>query len=112
MRAKKEFPDVVERWFRDQAANLWPAALGSLSFRRCPCVREHCEACRSGEQHSSYVLYGRIKGRRSSIYVPEELVPEVEQCLDNGRTLQELLYQSAFRYIKALKHEREQRSKG
>jgi len=111
MRAKNEFPDVVERWFRDQAANLWPAALGSLSFRRCPCVREHCEACRSGEQHSSYVLYGRIKGRRSSIYVPEELVPEVRRCLDHGRALEELLYQTAPRYVQALKRERDQ-SKG
>ena len=69
-------------------------------------MREHCEACRSGEQHSSYVLYGRTKGRRSAIYVPDELVPEVQRSLDNGRTLQELLYESASRYIKALKHDR------
>ena len=69
-------------------------------------MREHCEACRSGEQHSSHVLYGRIEGRRSAIYVPDELVPAVQRCLDNGRTLQELLHQSAFRYIKALKHDR------
>ena len=99
------------QWFHDQLATLWPAALGSLSFRRSPCVREHCEACRSGEQHSSFVLYGRIKGRRSAIYVPDELVPEVQRSLHNGRTLQELLYQSAFRYIKALKHDRVQRQK-
>ena len=62
--------------------------------------------------HASYVLYGRLKKRRFAVYVPEELVPEVEQCLDNGRTLQELLYQSAFRYIKALKHGRERKAKG
>ena len=110
MRAKNEFPDVVERWFRDQAANLWPAALGSLSFRRCPCVRERCEACLKGEQHPSHVLYGRIKGRRFALYIPDELVPEVSRCLDNGRGLQDLLYQTALRYAKALKHERTIRS--
>lgn len=96
----------VEQWFRSQAAGLWPAALGSLSLRRSPCVREHCPACRSGEQHPSYVLYGRIKGRRFAIYIPEDLVPELRRCLENGRAWQELLYQTALRYTKALKHQK------
>ena len=60
----------------------------------------------SGEQHPSYVLYGRQKGRRVAVYVPEELVPEVQRGLDNGRALQELLQQAAPRYVKALKRER------
>jgi hypothetical protein len=89
-----------------ETAALWPALLGSLSFRRSPCVRENCPACSSGEQHPSYVLYGRVKGRRVAVYVPEELVPEVSRGLDNGRALQELLQQAAPRYIKALKRER------
>jgi hypothetical protein len=70
------------------------------------CVRENCPACMSGEQHRSYVLYGRQKGRRVAVYVPEELVPEVQRGLDNGRALQELLQQAAPRYVKALKRER------
>jgi hypothetical protein len=97
--------DVIG-WLRSAAAGLWPAVLGSLSFRRSPCVRENCTACMSGEQHASYVLYGRLKGRRVAVYVPEELVPEVRRSLDNGRALQELLQQAAPRYVKALKRER------
>ena len=97
--------DVV-RWLESEAAGLWPALLGSLSFRRSPCVRENCPACMSGEQHPSYVLYGRRKGRRVAVYVPAELVPEVQRGLDNGRALQELLQQAAPRYVKALKRER------
>src|SRR6266566_5316259 len=97
--------DVV-RWLQSEAAGLCPALLGSLSFRRSPCVRENCPACRSGEQHPSYVLYGRLRGRRFAVYVPEELVPEVRRCLENGRALQELLYEAAPRNIKALKRER------
>jgi hypothetical protein len=46
------------------------------------------------------------KERRVAIYVPEELVPEVQRSLDNGRALQDLLHQAAPRYIKALKRER------
>jgi hypothetical protein len=47
----------------------------------------------------------RAEGRRIAVYVPEELVPQVQRGLDNGRALQELLHRTAPRYIKALKRE-------
>jgi hypothetical protein len=103
---QSESPSDVIRWLRDQAAGFWPAALGSLSLRRSPCVRENCQACLSGEQHPSYVLYGRLKGRRFAVYVPEDLVPEIRRCLENGHALQDLMYQAGARYIKALKRAR------
>jgi len=106
MLTKSESPTDVERWFRAQVAGLWPAALGSLSFRRSPCVRDHCDACARGDQHPSYVLYCRIKGRRVGIYVPDELVPAIRRSLDNGRALQDLLYEAGRRYTNAVKHQR------
>jgi hypothetical protein len=106
MPTKRESAADVEQWFRDHAANLWPAALGSLCLRRSPCVRDHCPACLKGERHPSHILYGRRKGRRFAVYIPDELVPDVQRSLDNGRELQELLYQTAMRYANALKHER------
>ena len=110
--SKTKSPSDVARWLAGQTAGVGPAILGSLSLRRSPCIRENCQACLSGEQHPSYVLYGRLKGRRFSVYVPEELVPEVRRCLDNGRALQELLYEAAPRYIKALKRERAKAAEG
>jgi hypothetical protein len=104
--ARFETSSDVVRWLQSEAAGLWPALLGSLSFRRSPCVRENCPACMAGVQHSSYVLYSREKGRRIAVYVPEELVPEVQRGLENGRALQELLQHTASRYVKALKRER------
>ena len=101
-----ESPADVQRWFRTHAASLWPAALGSLSLRRSPCVRAHCRACQAGDQHPSHVLYGRVKGRRFALYIPEALVPKVRRCLANGRALQDLLGQVALRYVRALKQER------
>lgn len=106
MSNKCESSSDVVSWLQSQASGLWPAILGSLSLRRAPCVRENCKACLSGEQHSSYVLYGKVKGRRFTVYVPEDLVPEVRRCLDNGRALQELLFEAAPRYVKALKEQR------
>lgn len=103
---KNESPADVARWLERLSAEKWPAILGSLSLCRSPCIRENCAACQSGEQHQSYVLYGRIKGRRVSIYIAEELVPEVRRALDNGRAVQEMLYEAAGRYVKALKRQR------
>lgn len=111
LKNKNESAADVGRWLQEHSAGLWPAALGSLSFRRAPCVRENCQACLKGEQHPSHVLYCRIKGRRLAIYIPEELVPLIERALENGRALQELLYEAARRYAHALKHERTQKAK-
>ena len=106
MPPRVESPTDVERWFRARAAGLWPAALGSLSLRKSPCTRDHCAACARGEQHASYVLYGRIKGRRTAIYVPDDLEPEVRRALENGRALQQLLHEAGRRFTNAVKHQR------
>jgi hypothetical protein len=111
IRAKTESPADVIGWMESEAAGLWPAMLGSLSFRRSRCMQAKCPACLSGEQHRSHVLYGRHNGRRFAVYVPEELVGEVRRCVDNGRALQELLVQSGPRYVKALKRQRTGASK-
>src|SRR5215470_8245146 len=97
--------DVV-RWIESEAADLWPAMLGSLSFRRSRCGHANCAACLSGGQHPNHVLYGRHNGRRFAIYVPEDLVGEVRRAIDNGRALQDLLMQAGPRYVKASKRER------
>ena len=105
--SKTESPSDVMRWLESQTVGIFPAILGSLSLRRAPCIRANCQACRSGEQHQSWVLYGRGKGRRFSIYIPEDLVGEVQRSLDKGRALQELLFEAAPRYVKALKREKD-----
>src|ERR1700687_3168912 len=131
IRAKTESACDVIRWMASEAAALWPAILGSLSFRRsrcarrnCPprlsgaerpsrgrCGRRNCPACLSGAQHQSHVLYGRHNGRRFAVYVPEDLVGEVRRAVDNGRALQDLLVEAGPRYVKALKRARASASK-
>jgi len=103
--SKTESPSDVERWLGNQTAGIGPAILGSLSLRRSPCIRENCQACLSGEQHRSYVLYGSVKGAFFGLRSRGACV-DVRRCLDNGRALQELRYEAAPRYIKALKRER------
>lgn len=102
----KETPEEVTRWFQAAVEKLAPAAAGSLSLRKSPCIRKNCPACASGEGHSSHALYGRHKGKRFSIYVPEDLVPKVSEAIANGQRLQELLSEAGLRYTQALKAKR------
>lgn len=96
--------------FMEAVQSLWPVADGSLSLRKSPCIRPNCPACASGEGHRSYVLYGRGARQRFSIYVPEELVPQVEAALENGRRLRDLISETGLRYTQALKEERKIRA--
>jgi hypothetical protein len=106
MTKQKERSEDVKRWFLREASRRWPVGLGSLGLRRGPCIRENCSACASGEGHASYAWSGRRGRRRTSLYVPEELVPKVQQAIEHGRQLQELMREAGQRYLVALKRER------
>jgi hypothetical protein len=101
-----ESPEDIRRWFLRQVSELWPLAAGSLSLRTGPCIRENCSACQRGEGHASYALYGRKESGRFSVYVPQELVPLVQQAVDNGRKLNKLMREAGLRYTAALKGQR------
>ena len=101
-----ETPEQVMKWFHTAVQKLSPVAAGSLSLRKSPCIRKNCPACASGVGHPSHVLYGRHDGKRFSIYVPDELVPEVRAAIANGRRVQELVTEAGVRYAQALKAKR------
>ena len=101
-----ETPEQVRRWFLVQVRALWPMAGGSVSLRKSPCVRPGCAACASGEQHASYALYARRRGRRVVRYVPDVIAAELQRAVRNGRTLHELLVEAGERYLRALKAQR------
>lgn len=83
--------------------------MGLLSLQRNPSVRARCHACATGEQHASYVLYGRSQGRRLALHVPDDLAPDVRQVLENDHALQALLTEAGRRYTEARKRERRAR---
>ena len=101
MKRKHERSEDVKRWFLRETERLWPLAL-----RRGPCIREHCSACASGEGHVSWALSGRQGRQRFSLYVPQAVVPEVQQAVEQGGQLQELMREAGQRYLAALKRER------
>lgn len=95
----------IRRWFAEAIKGVWPVATGSISLRKGPCIRKNCPACAAGRGHSSYALYVRRGARRFSIYVPERLVGDVREAIENGRLLQELINEAGVRYVNALKNE-------
>src|SRR5688572_27942708 len=103
---RAEKAEDVKRWFLREVGRLWPLALGSLSLRHGPCIRDHRSVRAAGEGHASYALSGRMGRRRTSLYVPEELVGDVQQAVEHGRQLQELMREASGRYLAALKRER------
>lgn len=107
---KTETPEKVKQWFQEAMRHLWPVAEGSLSFRKTPCIRKNCRVCASGQGHRSYILYGRRGKERMSLYVPEDLAPEVEKALENGRELQALVNEAGTRYLHARKRERRRKA--
>lgn len=103
---KRQTPEAVKRWFLDSLTKRWPLALGSISLRKSPCIRKNCSACASGKGHSSYALSGYRGNKRFSIYVPDDLAPEAQKALENGRLLEDLIKEAGIRYLKARKLER------
>ncbi|HYL92226.1 MAG TPA: DUF6788 family protein [Alphaproteobacteria bacterium] len=79
--------------FLRQLQSLWPPIKGSLAEVRKPCIRPNCPACARGDKHPVYILSFTDKGRRRCMYVPAEMVAQLQQALRNGRALEELLYQ-------------------
>jgi len=101
--AEHETPDDVRRWFLNSIEKLWPVALGSISLRKSPCIRQNCSACASGGGHSSYALSGYRGSRRFSVYVPDALAPEIQRAVEKGRRLQDLIKEAGVRYLRARK---------
>lgn len=106
---KNETPEEVKRWFFNAIEKLWPLAGGSVSLRKSPCIRERCSACASGVGHSSYALSGYRGKQRFSIYVPDELEPDVKNAIENGRELEDLMKEAGIRYVRARKNQRRRR---
>ena len=98
---------VADSRFERQIKGLWPALKGSLAKINKPCIRKYCAACQRGDKHPAWILTASQKGRRRCLYVPEELVPTLQQAIQNGRKLESLLCAVGPAIIKAYRSHRD-----
>src|SRR5512136_284770 len=97
----------LRRHFLRQLEKLWPAIKGSLAEIRKPCIRPNCPACARGDKHPAFILSFTDKGRRRCMYVPTELVPQLQQALRNGKALEEFLYQLGPELLRQYRKQRD-----
>lgn len=93
--------------FLRQLETLWPAIKGSLAEVRKPCIRPNCPACARGDKHRAFIFAFTDKRKRRCMYVPAELVPQLQQALRNGKALEELLYQLGPELLRQYRKQRE-----
>jgi uncharacterized protein DUF6788 len=90
---QKNSRSPLSEHLRHKLLALWPALKGSLAEVRKPCIRPNCQACARGEKHPNYLLAFSSKGRRQCMYVPLAMVPALQRALENGRQIEQLLYE-------------------
>ena len=106
----KRVPLAIQNW-QQQLTALWPAAKGSLAKVYKPCIRPHCPACTRGDKHPAWMLSFSERGRRRILYVPLALVPQLQQAIQNGRKLEQLLYRIGPALVKGFRQSRKKTSK-
>ncbi len=104
---KEETPEDVCRWFLEEVKRLLPVAKGSLGISKNKCVYKNCRICKTGKKHTFHRLYIGVKGKRTNIYIPKDMVGMVEEAIQNGRKLEHLMVEAGIRWVKALKRKRQ-----
>ena len=104
-------PEDLDRSLRQeflrQLEKLWPAIKGSLNHVRKPCTRPNCRACAQGLKHSAFMLCCTHKGRRHTLYVPAQWVPQLQAALRNGRAVEALLQQMGPELMRQYRKQRD-----
>lgn len=89
----KNDPLTRQKW-ENQIRALWPAIKGSVARVAKPCIRKNCPACACGDKHPAWILSFTLRGKRKTMYVPLPLVATLKKALQNGRKIENLLYQT------------------
>ena len=107
MPAKKpESPADVERWFRTQAAALWPAALGSLGIERAPASGSTAPRVHVATSIPVTCCTSASRDGAPASHVPDELVPQIQRPSRTVVPSRDLLHEAGRRYTDAAKHQR------
>ena len=106
----KSSDSALRQNFLRQLEKLWPAIKGSLAQVRKPCIRPNCDAC-ARDKHAAFILSFTDKGRRRCMYVPAQLVPQLQQALRNGKTLEGLLNQLGPELLRQYRKQRDSPTK-
>ena len=67
-----------------------PSLQGSLCRIRVTCGKPNCR-CASGDKHTAYQVTRKVRGTTKSLYIPLDLLEEVQAWVAEARRLKQLL---------------------
>jgi hypothetical protein len=86
-------PTLIRRHLEARLKEFKPdgpfVAASLVAFRR-KCGRPGCH-CQSGEGHLAHHLTYKVKGKTRSVYVPQDLLAEVQQWVSEHKRLKPLM---------------------
>lgn len=89
-------------------AQLDPLAKGSLVLIHKPCIRPACKECLAGRKHPAWIFAYQQDGKRRTLYVPEALVPALQQALERGRLVEAFLHAGGPKIVRQFRQHRDQ----
>lgn len=90
-----QHPTLIERQLQARVKELQakgPLVAASLVTIDKKCGRPGCH-CLTGEGHPGFLLTYKEKGKTRSVYVPQDLVPEVRQWIQEYKRIKPLIRQ-------------------
>ena len=91
-----DHPTLIRRMLQARLKRLTvtsPLLAGSLGQVFRPCGTPSCRCHHGGPKHAAHQLTFKEQGRSRSVYVPQDLLPEVRQWLAAQRRLDQLLHE-------------------
>jgi len=84
-----------------QLRTLGPMVGASLCRRLVRCGHPNCR-CAGGEQHVSWCLTFKQKGRTRTVHVPRDMLKEVAQWVQEYRRAKQLLRQISYQSVRII----------
>ena len=72
---------------------LGPFLAASLVVRKKRCGRQDCRCAQEGPIHPTANVTWKEKGKTCTLHVPQELIEEVAQWIEEWKTVRELVHQ-------------------
>ena len=85
---------VLERQINSRIAKLGQCGqfiVGSLVESKRKCGNKNCRCARKGELHDAHILTKRENGKTKTIYVPVDMVKDVERWSQEYKKVKELI---------------------
>lgn len=77
----------------NQLQRLGPFLAASLVVRNKRCGRQDCRCAQEGPIHPTANVTWKEKGKTRTLHVPQELIEEVAQWIEEWKTVRELVHQ-------------------